>query len=122
MVPCHTKKSLIHSRRRIAMSPKTTVSQSKAPRTAARAGAAKAVAPAKKPAARKPPAKAAATSPGRARKSRTGLIRPEQRARFIAEAAYFRAAARNFSGGGELDDWLEAEAEIDALLNSRGAG
>lgn len=104
------------------MSPKATASHSKTPRTAAKASAAKAVAPAKKPAARKPPAKAAATSPVRARKTRTGRVQPEQRVRFIAEAAYFRAAARNFSGGSELDDWLEAEAEIDALLNSRGAG
>ena len=31
----------------------------------------------------------------------------------IAEAAYRRAGVRNFEPGGELDDWLAAEREID---------
>jgi len=30
----------------------------------------------------------------------------------IAAAAYFRAERRNFEPGHELDDWLDAEAEI----------
>lgn len=30
----------------------------------------------------------------------------------IATAAYYRAEARGFEPGRELDDWLEAEAEI----------
>ncbi|MBI4757283.1 MAG: DUF2934 domain-containing protein [Betaproteobacteria bacterium] len=30
----------------------------------------------------------------------------------IAEAAYYRAERRGFQGGSELDDWLEAEAEV----------
>jgi hypothetical protein len=30
----------------------------------------------------------------------------------IATAAYYKAAARSFSPGRELDDWLEAEAEF----------
>lgn len=30
----------------------------------------------------------------------------------IAEAAYFRAEQRGFVPGNELDDWLDAEAEI----------
>lgn len=49
-------------------------------------------------------------------------ISEEDRQRFIAEAAYFKAEKRCFSEGGELADWIEAEAEIDALLDSRGAG
>lgn len=32
----------------------------------------------------------------------------------IAMSAYWRAAKRQFSPGGELDDWLEAEREIDS--------
>lgn len=32
----------------------------------------------------------------------------------IAIAAYWRAAKRQFASGRELDDWLEAEQEIDA--------
>lgn len=30
----------------------------------------------------------------------------------IAKAAYFKAEARGFMSGQELDDWLEAEAEL----------
>ena len=30
----------------------------------------------------------------------------------IAEAAYYRAKARNFAPGGEVQDWIEAEAEV----------
>jgi hypothetical protein len=40
----------------------------------------------------------------------------------IAEAAYFRAEARGFQGGDSVRDWLEAEAEVDAVLpESEGA-
>jgi len=43
-----------------------------------------------------------------------------ERARMIAEAAYFRAQRRGFGNGDPVRDWAEAEAEIDAmLLNSR---
>jgi len=31
----------------------------------------------------------------------------------IAERAYWRAERRGFAPGGELDDWLEAEREVD---------
>lgn len=41
---------------------------------------------------------------------------PEQRAALIAEAAYYRAERRGFEPGHETDDWLAAEAEIDARL------
>jgi hypothetical protein len=34
----------------------------------------------------------------------------------IAEAAYYMAERRGFEPGGEIDDWLEAEAAIDRLL------
>jgi len=47
---------------------------------------------------------------------------PEQRAALIAEAAYFRAEKRGFRPGHETEDWLEAEAEVDArLLRSESA-
>ena len=32
----------------------------------------------------------------------------------IAVAAYYRAERRNFQSDGELDDWLEAEREVDS--------
>ena len=36
----------------------------------------------------------------------------------IARAAYLRAEQRGFAPGGETQDWLEAEAEIERLLKS----
>jgi hypothetical protein len=45
---------------------------------------------------------------------------PEERQRMIAEAAYFRAERRGFAAGGELDDWLRAEAEIDRMIEQGG--
>jgi len=41
---------------------------------------------------------------------------PMQRRQMIAEAAYFRAEKRGFSGGEEFRDWIEAEAELDRRL------
>jgi hypothetical protein len=40
----------------------------------------------------------------------------EDRRRLIAEAAYYRAERRGFAPGQELEDWLAAEIEVDALL------
>jgi hypothetical protein len=34
----------------------------------------------------------------------------------ISVAAYFLAEKRGFSGGGELDDWLEAEAQVKQII------
>ena len=44
------------------------------------------------------------------------LISPEEHRRMIAEAAYFHALERGFTGGNPLDDWLIAEREINRLL------
>jgi hypothetical protein len=49
---------------------------------------------------------------------------PEERHRLIAEEAYLRAERRGFDGGSPEQDWLEAEAAVDARLASprrRGA-
>ena len=46
----------------------------------------------------------------------TQFVGPEHRAALIAEAAYFRAEKRGFSPGHETEDWLAAEAEVDARL------
>ncbi len=43
-------------------------------------------------------------------------IGPTERYHRIAEAAYLRAEHRGFLPGRELQDWLEAEAEVDKLL------
>lgn len=77
----------------------------------------------KKPAAtgaRKTIAKAKAKkadTPKEAAPSQT--VTPEERWRMVAEAAYLRAERRGFSGGNPTEDWLAAEAEIDAILTKR---
>jgi hypothetical protein len=38
------------------------------------------------------------------------------RQEMIATAAYYRAERRGFNSGDEIQDWLEAEAEIDGLI------
>lgn len=47
----------------------------------------------------------------------TGLTAHERHA-LVAQAAYFRAQARGFAAGRELEDWVAAEAEIGAQLAS----
>ena len=44
-------------------------------------------------------------------------VDPTMRIEMVSRAAYFRAERRGFTGGSALQDWLEAEAEIDRLLN-----
>lgn len=39
-------------------------------------------------------------------------ISSEIQRRMIAEAAYYKAAERNFDGGDPVQDWLAAEVEI----------
>ena len=39
---------------------------------------------------------------------------PGDRDAMIARLAYLRAEQRGFAPGGELQDWLDAEAEVDA--------
>lgn len=43
---------------------------------------------------------------------------PEQRQQLIAQAAYFIAERRGFAPGNELEDWLQAEAEIEACMKA----
>lgn len=49
---------------------------------------------------------------------RSELVDPERRRQMIAEAAYCRAEQRGFAPGGELQDWLEAEAQTEASLRT----
>jgi hypothetical protein len=46
-------------------------------------------------------------------------VSEDERRGMIARAAYLRGQSRGFPEGGEAEDWLAAEKEIDALL--RGA-
>lgn len=47
---------------------------------------------------------------------------PEARRQLIAESAYLRAERRGFEPGHDVEDWLAAEAEVDALLSARRGG
>lgn len=46
--------------------------------------------------------------------------RGKARHEMIQKSAYALYEARNFTGGHELEDWLQAEAEVDKLLNHTG--
>ncbi len=64
---------------------------------------------------------AAAVAP-KVRKRRTGtaavaVVSEDQRRGMIAHSAYLRGERRGFAPGGEAEDWLLAEQEVDALLN-----
>ncbi|HEY6453839.1 MAG TPA: DUF2934 domain-containing protein [Steroidobacteraceae bacterium] len=48
-------------------------------------------------------------------------VSADERRGMIAKAAYLRGERRGFAPGGEADDWMAAEQEIDALL-SGGSG
>jgi DUF2934 family protein len=47
----------------------------------------------------------------------TRSVSADQRHAMIAESAYRRAEARGFEGGDPMQDWLEGEREVDALLS-----
>jgi len=49
-------------------------------------------------------------------------VTPEARHALIAESAYLRAERRGFMPGREAEDWLAAEAEVDALLKLSHGG
>ena len=44
----------------------------------------------------------------------TSAALPQKRAELIAKRAYELAQQRGFAAGGELDDWLQAEREVEA--------
>jgi len=49
-------------------------------------------------------------------------ISAKARYQMIAEAAYFRAEKRGFTGGNIEEDWIAAEAEIDKILQANENG
>lgn len=53
--------------------------------------------------------------------ARVGKETARRRYERIAEAAYRRAEQRHFRPGGEVEDWLAAEREIDAI-DAQGRG
>lgn len=87
---------------------KTAVKAAPAKAAAAKPAAAKPVA--EKPAAKKPAAKAAV--------GKKVAVSPEQHYCMVAEAAYFRAERNGFMSD-PVRDWIEAEIEISAMLNTK---
>jgi hypothetical protein len=80
---------------------------------------------AKKTTARKAPVKSGAAAPRSAPNALEGKlislkslanVSDEERLHMIHEAAYYRAEKRRFAPGHEVEDWAEAEREIDDLL------
>jgi hypothetical protein len=102
--------------RRPTDSPRTSATPTPDPESPPPAAKAKAPA-ARKP--RAPRAKQAAASTV-AGAGATIEISADVRRGMIAQAAYLRAERRGFSGGHEREreDWLAAEAEVDALLKA----
>ena len=54
-----------------------------------------------------------ATKSTKGKTDKSDVVSPKFREQMIAEAAYFKALNRNFQGDYCVEDWLEAEAEID---------
>lgn len=65
--------------------------------------------------------KPAATSTAAAKAPTAVTVSEDVRRGMIAEGAYLRAERRGFAPGHEEQDWLAAEAEVDALLKARAA-
>ena len=63
-------------------------------------------------------AKSPAKSELQARKDVGPSISAQERQKLVARAAYFRAEKRGFAPGCELQDWVEAEAEVLRLIGS----
>lgn len=63
-----------------------------------------------------PGAKAGKPRAGSSKASKPPSPSQEERQRWIATAAYHRAEKRGFVPGYEMQDWLDAEAEINALI------
>ena len=45
-------------------------------------------------------------------------ISPDELRKLVSEAAYYRAKQRGFTPGHELEDWIQAEAEVMGRLGA----
>jgi hypothetical protein len=71
-------------------------------------------APKSRPAVKPPTVKPQTTFSGNAQAE----VSPEELRKLILEAAYFRAKQRGFTPGFELEDWIQAEAEVMSRIGS----
>lgn len=104
----------------------TKTPATKSPATTKTKAVTKASSPVKKESVIKAAPKAEPKAPAKAapRKAAAKPARPkavagvpaEQRRNYIEMAAYYIAERRGFAPGNLLDDWVQAEAEIDRLL------
>ncbi len=56
---------------------------------------------------------------GKASGNTAAKLSPEEVYRLIQESAYFKAKERGFAPGNEVQDWIEAEAEVRRRLEGR---
>lgn len=66
--------------------------------------------------------RAASAAPAMGQPMEKQPMGPDERRHLIAEAAYLRAEARGFAAGGEAEDWLLAEQEIDGRQRASVSG
>ena len=97
---------------------KTVKPAAKASPATKKAGVAKPPTAEKKPAVKKAPAaKKAVVKPAVAAEAPSmPVLTPDQRRYYVEVAAFYIAERRGFHGGSEMDDWVQAEAEIDRLV------
>src|SRR5438067_7648814 len=83
--------------------------------------------PTTKPMQAKGPTKTAPDAPatrpgdGQSRGNTAAKLSAEDVYRLLQESAYFKAKARGFAPGHEVQDWIEAEAEVRRRLEDRAA-
>lgn len=95
---------------------KTSKPKTTKPETAAKTPAAKKPATAKAPAAKKTTTKKATAPAAAPQPAAMPVLTPEQRCHYVEVAAYYIAERRGFHGGSQMEDWVQAEKEIDRLL------
>ncbi len=99
-------------RRTASKASSATTPESPSPKRARTSKAASAAAPAPVPT-------PSAPEPDAFQPQQAAPIHASERHRYVQEAAYFRAERRGFVPGFEHEDWLQAEAEVDARLHGR---
>lgn len=100
--------------------PAATAKKSLSATTASKTVKSKAAKPAEKGATKKPAATPKTPAPQKkavkAVSGKMANLTAEQRRYYVEVAAYYIAERRGFHGGSQVDDWVQAEAEIERLL------
>lgn len=115
--PASTKSATSSTAKKVVAATKVTPKATAVAKTPAAKVAVKKVAAPKAAAVEAKPEKAPAIKKPVAKKKEVS-VSPEQRYHMISTAAYFLAEHRGFAGDYEMQDWISAEAAIDAQLKS----